>query len=122
MPAVDNMYHTPGSGARTGGDVAAVRYVTEEGRTVEEAFASGGGLHAEERLLAYLRENHIDPGAVEKIYTEIAPCFHNDHECLAQLQDFFRDHPDALVEFSFLYDKEGVKAKKWAARERLGCA
>jgi RHS repeat-associated protein len=122
MPAVDNMYRTPGSGARTGGDVAAVRYVTEEGHTVEEAFASGGGLHAEERMLAYLRENHIDPGAVEKIYTEIAPCFYNDHECLSQLQDFFRDHPDAVVEFSFLYDKEGVKAKKWAARERLGCA
>jgi RHS repeat-associated protein len=126
MPAVDDLYHTPGSGARTGGDVAAVRYnVTNtagETEAVERAFASGGGPHAEERLLAYLRENHIDPSAVEKIYTEIAPCFANDHECLRQLQDFFHEHPDAVVEFSFLYDKEGVMAKKWAARERLGCA
>lgn len=113
------------AGGKIGGrNIATVYFTVKSTGDSHYRTIASEGFHSEKRLYDWLEEDHKADYTVHWLYTELAPCGPEVHNCRARVGAWF---PGVPVYYSFIYpdldevssDDEDDKTKKLPNRDRL---
>ena len=99
-------------------NVAVFEYIDKDGTPIYIAEHSGGGMHAEMKIINKLRNEGISGDNVIRIYTEREPCVEGKGQGCAQEIDKFCRSAEVTYSFSYGSRAEADAAKK-ALKEEL---